>query len=78
MGTDANTQIWLGFRVADRGELSNVLAELPEELYDDLQERGQIVMNGLEFKIFNHADMPTNQSASGLNLWIRDGATAPP
>jgi len=75
MGMDANTQIWFGFRVDDRGELSNVLANLPEELYDELQERDEIEMNGLEFRIFRHADDPVGFGIELLDQGWRDGPT---
>ncbi|MBI4158179.1 MAG: hypothetical protein HY505_00960 [Candidatus Yanofskybacteria bacterium] len=72
---DANTQIWLGFRADGQGELVDVLAKLPEELYDELQVRDEVVMNGLRFKMFKHADDPVGFGIELLDQGWRDGPT---
>ena len=75
MGVDASTQIWLGFKVNYRRELISLLGELPEELYDELQEQGEIEMNGLKFRIFKHAYDPVGFGIELLDQGWRDGPT---
>ena len=75
MGVDASTQIWLGFKVNYRRELISLLGELPEELYDELQEQGEIEMNGLKFRIFKHAYDPVGFGIELLDQGWRDVPT---
>lgn len=75
MGIDANTQIWLGFRENPHGDLGGIIALLPDHLHNELREYGVIEVNGLEFRIFNHADEPVGFGVELLDQGWRNGPT---
>ena len=76
MGLDANTVIWLGvlIRMGDTisGQATNPLDNAPDEIYDQLEDEGEIQVAGLNFRKFYHADEPVGFGVELLNRGWRD------
>lgn len=73
MGLNVNTQIWLGVKVEDRNELGELLQDLSEEVYQQLQDYDEIKFVDLKFRRFNHAEEPVGFGIELLDQSWRDG-----
>ncbi|OGN22709.1 MAG: hypothetical protein A2918_01155 [Candidatus Yanofskybacteria bacterium RIFCSPLOWO2_01_FULL_42_49] len=71
MGLDANTVIWIGVQM---GEATNPLENAPDEIYDRLEDKGEIQVAGLDFRKFYHADEPVGFGVELLDRGWRDGS----
>lgn len=76
MGFDANSVIWLGVQLnMGLSELPNPLENVPDEMYDRLEDKGEIQVAGLTFRKFYHADEPVGFGVELLDRGWRKGST---
>lgn len=73
MGFDANTQIWLGVKAGPDG-LNEVLRNVPDSIYDELEDNGETKLEGLKFRLFRHADEPMGFGVELLDHGWRNSA----
>jgi len=73
VGLYANTQIWLGAKVSDRRELGELLRDLSEEVYQQLEDCDEINFVDLKFRRFNHAEEPVGFGIELLDQGWREG-----
>lgn len=75
MGLDANSVIWLGVQLnPGLSELPNPLENAPDDMYDRLEDKGEIQVAGLTFRKFYHADEPVGFGVELLDRGWREGS----
>ena len=74
MGLVANTHIWLGIQMGTVQGSLNPFWGVPEELYDRLEDKGEIQVVGLIFRKFYHADEPIGFGVELLDHGWREGS----
>ena len=71
MGLDANTHIWLGVQM---GNSLDPLGRAPDDLYDRIEDKGEIQVAGLIFRKFYHADKVVGFGIELLDHGWREGS----
>lgn len=73
MGTNANTQIWLGVEVENWQDIKELLIGFAEESYDRLLDGEDVEVEGLKFRVFKQAEEPVGFGILLLDRSWRDG-----
>ena len=74
MGLNANTHIWFGVRMGTDKYPQNPLWRVPGELYDRLEDKGEIQVVGLIFRKFYNADESVGFGVELIDHGWREGS----